>query len=160
LPAGELEEMRRGLVAEATRTEMDADPHPALFVFEQVDIVITGSDCAELLACHLLEVGGAGLVPQRTLEEFVIDLLLVDAAEPETNRARNVTHDLVHRPRDVSENHVGAYRHVAAADIEADTADRHVVLIRNHATNRLGIAEMPVGTQNAGDAAAHAHATL
>ena len=53
--------MGRALVAEAARAEVVADPHIAVLVLEQVDIVVAGADGAELRPRHLLEVTDAGI---------------------------------------------------------------------------------------------------
>jgi len=53
---------------------------------------------------------------------------------------------------------IEAHRHVAAADVEADARDRHVLLVGDHAADRLRIAEVAVGAEHAARDAADAHA--
>ena len=50
--------------------------------------------------------------------------------------------------------HIELHRHVAAGDVEADAADRDVLLVGDHAADRLRIAEVAVGAQHAADHAA------
>ena len=77
LAAGELEEDGRGLVAEAARAEVHADPDQALLVLEQVHVVVARSDGAELIPRHLLEVADRlDLLPERAVEQRVFDLLM------------------------------------------------------------------------------------
>src|SRR5437762_2713510 len=53
--------------------------------------------------------------------------------------------------------HVELNRHVAAGDVEADAAHRDVLVIGDHAADRLGIAEVAVGAQHAAHDAAVLH---
>ncbi len=53
--AGRLDEGGRSLMAEPARAEVNADPHEAVLVLEQIDVVIAGPDGAELVARHRLE---------------------------------------------------------------------------------------------------------
>src|SRR5207342_1973860 len=53
---------------------------------------------------------------------------------------------------------IEAHRHVAAADIEADPAHRDVLLIGDHASDRLRIAEVTVGAKHPAGDTAHRHA--
>jgi hypothetical protein len=46
--------MRGCLVPETTRAEVHAHPDAVLLVREDVDVVITAADCAELLRSRLL----------------------------------------------------------------------------------------------------------
>ena len=63
-----------------------------------------------------------------------------------------------HALADVLVLEVDARRHVAAADVEADARDRDMVLVGDHAADRLRIAEVAVGAQHAAGDAADAHA--
>src|ERR1700730_259300 len=56
LAAAKLEELGRGLMAKSARTEVHANPDPAIFVGEQVYIMVPRPDCPELITCHSLEV--------------------------------------------------------------------------------------------------------
>src|SRR4030095_8740540 len=101
LPAGLLDVVGRALVAESTRTEVDADPYIAVLVLEQVDIVVAGPHRAELRARHLLEMADAGVLPQRAVEDCVVDRLGVRAAEPEAHLLGDVLGDHRHARADV-----------------------------------------------------------
>ena len=59
---------------------------------------------------------------------------------------------------DLAERRVEAHRHVAAADVEADAGDADLLLVGDHAADRLRIAEMAVGADHAGDDVADRHA--
>src|SRR5262249_20114714 len=67
--ADEVEVVSRALMAEPARAEVDADPHVAVLVLEQVDVVVAGADRAELDARHLLEMADAGVLPQRAVKD-------------------------------------------------------------------------------------------
>src|SRR4029077_13928514 len=53
---------------------------------------------------------------------------------------------------------IEAHRHVATADVEADPAHRDVLLIGDHAPDRLRVAEMAVGAEHPADDTADRHA--
>src|SRR5262249_18431612 len=156
--AGLLDVVGRTFVAEAARAEVNADPYIAVLVLEQVDIVVARADSAELRARHLLEVTDAGILPQRTVEDFVVDRLRVGATKPEAHLLGDVVGDHRHTLADVLVLEVHTARHVAAADIEADARDRHMLLVGDHAADRLRIAEVAVGAEHAARNAADAHA--
>ena len=137
---------------------MDADPHIAVLVLEQVDIVIAGADGAELRPRHLLEMADAGVLPQWAVEDVVVDRLRVRAAEPEAHLLGDVVGDHRHALADVLVFEVHPRRHVAAADVKADARDRDVLLVGDHAADRLRVAEVAIGAQNAAGDAADAHA--
>src|SRR5439155_25628155 len=158
LAAGLLDVVGRALVAEAARAEVSADPHMAVLVLEQVDIVVAGPDGAELRPRHLLEVTDPGVGPERAVEDGVVDRLRVGAAEPEAHRLGDVVGDDGNAFADVLVLEVDPRRHVAAADVEADARDRDVFLVGDDAADRLRIAEVAVGAEHAARNAADAHA--
>jgi hypothetical protein len=150
-PLRECEEARRGLVAEAARAEVHADPDPVvLLVAEQVDVVIPGADRAELLP------GEAGERALR-LEPGVPDLLdhrvVARAPVVAPDAERDPPEDLVHDPRqvvlDVGEGQVGARGLVAAGNVEADSGRGDVAAVGDHAADRHGVAEVAVGAEHA-----------
>src|SRR5215470_16808107 len=100
----------------------------------------------------------AGILPQRTVEDFVIDRLRVGAAEPEAHLLGDVVGDNWHALADVLVLEVDPRRHVAAADVEADARDRDMLLVGDDAADRLRIAEMAVSAEHAARNAADAHA--
>jgi hypothetical protein len=114
----------------------------------------------ELVARHALELSDLrNLLPQRAVEQFVLDLLGIAAPDPERDAPGDVGEDRPDRIGDRLVLDVEAHRHVAAADIEADAADRDVLLIGDHATDRLRIAEVAVGAEHAAGDTADRHAT-
>jgi hypothetical protein len=64
----------RDPVPEAARADVHTDPYQTSVVLKEIDIVVAGPDGAELIARHLLEVGDAGRIPERRVEQLVIDL--------------------------------------------------------------------------------------
>src|SRR5258708_31465651 len=84
LASSEADELGSGLVAEATRAEMHADPDPAVLILEQVDVVVSVTDRSELVARHALELADLrNFMPERAIEKLVLDLLRVGAPDPE-----------------------------------------------------------------------------
>ena len=159
LPSAQADELRRCLVAEPARSEMHADPDPAVLVLEQIDIVIARADRAELVTRHALEFPDLwNLVPKRAIEELVLDVLGVAPADSE----RDVLGDVgENRPDFVGDRvslHVEAHRHVAAADVEADAAHRYMLFVGDHTTDRLRITKVAVGAEHAAGDAADRHA--
>ena len=121
--------------------------------------MVARSDGAELAARHLLEMAGVGGAPGVVVvEQRVLDALRIDAADAEAHRAADVGEDAADPVVDRCARHVEAHRHVAAADVVADAADRDMLLIGDDAADRLRIAEVPVGAQHAADHAADTHA--
>ena len=51
----------------------------------------------------------------------------------------------------IAANRVEPHRHVAAADVEANTGNADLTLVGDHPTNRLGIAQVAVSADHAGD---------
>jgi hypothetical protein len=159
LAARLLEVLGRALMAEPARAEMHADPDEAVLVLEQVDIVVARSDGAELVARHRLEMARIGRAPRLVVvEQIMLDALRIDAADAEADVAADVGEDGPDPVVDRGALHVEANRHVAAADVVADAADRDMLLIGDHAADRLRVAQMPVGAQHAADHAADTHA--
>ena len=108
-------------MAEAARAEVDADPDDALFVGEQVDIVVAGADRPELFGGKVVQlalrrgVGGADGV-----QHGMVDRVVVAAPDAERDPVDDRVHDAREVGRDVVVPEVGANRLVAAADVVAD----------------------------------------
>ncbi len=88
----------------------------------------------------------------------MLDLLDVLPADAEGDHLGDVANDRRDGFADVIEAHVEPGGHVAATDVEADAGDRDLLLIGDHATDRLGVAEMAVGADHAGHDIADRHA--
>ena len=86
------------------------------------------------------------LLPERAVEQRVIDLLGVAAAETEADLGSDLVEQRTDTIRDPRFRHVELHRHVAAGDVEADAADGDVLLVGHHAADRVRVAEMAVGT--------------
>src|SRR5262249_22315919 len=140
----------RGLMAEPARSQVYADPDVVLVVAKEVDVVVARSDGAELRARHLLEGIDISRAPRLVIvEESMLDALVVLAAEPERDLAADVACDGRHARLDVVVDQIEARRHVAASNVEADAADRDVLLIRDDAAHRLGVSIVAVGAEDA-----------
>ncbi len=146
--AGNFQEVRGRPVAESTRTEVHADPDDAVFVGENIHVVVAAADCAELLVRHVFELADFTDVPRFVVEQVVIDLVLVRATDTERDVANHVVHDRGHLWFDVGFCGVGADGEVAARDVETDARDRYLVLIRDYAADWLGVALVSVGAEN------------
>src|SRR5262249_52321507 len=159
LAAGRLEVARGAGVPEATAAEMHTDPDEAVLVAPQVGIVGAPAPRAEL-ACCLLTIGlHVGLAPcVGVVEQCVLDTLVVAAAEPERDGLRDVLDDRSNAIGYGRKRHVEPHGHVAATDIEANAGDADLLLVSDYAADRLGIAEMSIGADDAGDGVADAHA--
>ena len=90
--------------------------------------------------------------PCRVVEEFVIDARLVRAAHAEGNVANDVVHDALDLWRNILRLRICADRKVAAGDVESDAGDGNLVLVGDDASDRLSIALVPIGAQDAADA--------
>jgi hypothetical protein len=66
---------------------MHTDPHEVGLVLEQIDVVVAGSDGAELMSRRLLEVGDTSSIPEGGVEQLVIDLYGIALAD-EADRGR------------------------------------------------------------------------
>ncbi len=140
---------------------MHADPEKTFLVLEQVDVMIARSHGAELVARHGFQAFDARRSPRRvSLEQRVLDLLGVGPAQPEADVARNILGDRADAILDLGLAHVEARGEVAAADVEAYAGDRDVVLVGDHAADRVRVAEMGVGAQHSGGHAADLHAAI
>src|SRR5882757_7616751 len=159
LAAGGLEVAGRAGVTEAAAAEVHADPDKARLVAQQVDIVVARSDGAELRHRLLPVRTHVGLAPRiGVVEQFMLDPLVVGASDAERDHVMHVLDDRANVAFDLAERRVEAHGHVAAADVEADAGDADLLLIGNHAADRLGIAQMPVSANHAGDRVADRHA--
>ena len=90
----------------------------------------------------------------------MIDLYGIALADAEADRAAYIVENGLGARRDVGVTRIQPDRHVAARDVEADTADGNVFLVGHHAADRMGVAEVAVGAQYAFHCAADRHAAL
>ena len=98
---------------------------------------------------HFLQLRHACGVPQIALKQRVIDLLRVAASDAEADMFGDILQDRRRLVLDVVKARVEAHRHVAAGNVKADTADRDVIRVADHAADRMRIAKMPVGAEHA-----------
>ena len=121
--------------------------------------MIAGSDGAELrdgllpIRLHVGFLPGVAVVEQRML-----DPLLVAAADAERDHAGHILDEDADLVGDRLVWRIQPYRHVAAADVEADAGDADLLLVGDDAADRLRVAEMAVGADHAGDDVADPHA--
>jgi hypothetical protein len=90
----------------------------------------------------------------------VIDLYGVALPDAEADRSTDIVEDGPGAWRQIRVAGVEPCSHVAARNIEADAADRDVVLVGDHAADGVSVTNVAVGAQNALDRAADGHATL
>ena len=90
----------------------------------------------------------------------MVDRHGVALADAEADRAPDIVENGLGAWREVGVTRIEADGHVAARDVEADTADGNVFLVGHHAADRMGVAEVAVGTQHALHGAADRHAAL
>src|SRR5262245_55279631 len=105
---------------------------------DRVDIVVAGPNRSELCERLLAILTHVGLAPRVAIvEQFVLDALLVGTADTERNRAGDIADDGPNPILDCREWRVESYRHVAAADVEADARDADLLLVGDDTTDRL-----------------------
>src|SRR5229473_3321524 len=122
LAAGGLEIARRARMAEPAAAEVDADPEVPGLVAHEVDVVVSGSDGAELRHRFLPVLAHVRLTPSvAVVEQFMLDALVVRPADAKGNDLLHVPDDLPYPTLDRAEGGIEPHGHVAAADIEADT---------------------------------------
>ena len=98
------------------------------------------------------------LPPVGIIEQFMVNALIVGAPYAERDRLSDVPcdrHDIV---SDRYERDVEPNGHVPAGDVEAHPGNADLLLVGDHAADRLRIAEVAVGTENAADHVSHCHA--
>src|SRR5262249_40492083 len=157
--AGRFEIPGRARVPESAATEMNADPDEAILIAQEIDVVIPGSDGAELrrrllaIWFHVRCRPGFGIV-----EELVVDLLFVGATDAKRNRAGHVVDNFANAVLDRVKGRIETDGHVSAADVEANAGNADLLLVGNDATDRLCVTEMAIGAHDAGDDVADRHA--
>ena len=159
----EREKAGRRLVAEAARAEVNADPDAVVLVRHQVDVVVARADRAELRLRDLRELPlGREVGAADPVEHRVVRALLRRDAHAERDPAR----DLAHQRLDAAERlevvplQIGADGLVAAADVVAHARRRHIALVGDAAADRLAVAGVVIGAENAELGVAGLHAAL
>ncbi|CCE07269.1 hypothetical protein BRAS3843_2020030 [Bradyrhizobium sp. STM 3843] len=146
-------------MAETTAAEMHADPDEAGLIAHQIDIVVARTHRAELSDGLLPVLAHVGLAPGiGVVEQLMLDALCILAADAEGDHLGDILGDRTDLVLDLTELSIETHGHVAAADVEADAGDADLLLIGDHAADRLGIAEMAVGADHAGHGVADRHA--
>src|SRR2546423_4777779 len=87
--------MRGRFMAKPTRSKMDADPNPVLFVRENVDIMIAAADGTELFGGDRLQIAERFYFPRRIVKKFMFNSRFTFASNAERNVVNHVVHDLV-----------------------------------------------------------------
>src|SRR5258708_1640430 len=122
LAAGGLEIASRARMAEPAAAEVDADPDVPGLVAHEVDVVVSGSDGAELRHRLLPVLAHVRLTPSvGVVEQFMLDALVVRPADAKGNDLLHVPDDLTYPTLDRAEGGIKPHGHVAATDIEANT---------------------------------------
>src|SRR6185436_13716273 len=150
LPALQREKSGRGLVAEAARAEVDADPEPAVrAILEQVHVMVAAADGAEL---RLRQREQRSLLRDRAVRDGIEDRrvanrLVVLAAHAERDRAPDLVHHAAHV--EVRGGEIRSHRAVAARDVVADARGHDDRLRGEDAADRHRIALVVVGAEHA-----------
>jgi len=122
--------------------------------FEHVHVVIPGAHGSELARGFALQLPHKRDVPARMrvlLQQRVFDRMIgVAPAHPERNVPGNLFGEGGHEPLiQIGHPQVRSHGVVAAGDIETYPGNRDAVVVGNYAADRLGVAQMTVGAENA-----------
>src|SRR3712207_5330259 len=122
---------------QSTAAKVDADADPALFVLEQVHVVIATPDRAKLLARLLLQLANLfNISPGWVVEERVVSNLAARPADAEDNGAGNVVHHLLDIRTQIDSTNVSTGGFIAARDIVAHPAGRDRTAIGHNTADR------------------------
>ena len=135
-------------MAESAGTEVHADPDMIRLIDEDVHVMVTAPDRAELRFRHRLQVLERHLGPERILKELVVHALLAMASDAEGDVIDNVIHDGVDARQDVRGHGIRADRQVSASDIEPDAADGDQARVGHDSADGLGVPLMAVRAQH------------
>ena len=126
---------------------MDPDPDPAAFVLHQVDVVVAGSNGAELVGGVLGELALRLEISRCDLVEHRVIGALGRGRPSERDPARDLAHDPLDPAErlEVSPGELGARRLVAAADVVSDAGRRDVALVGDRAADRLAVPRVVIG---------------
>jgi len=142
LAARSLEVAGRTGVTKAAAAEVNADPDKAVFIAHQVDVMVAGSDGAELRDGLLPIRPHVGFAPGIiVVEQLVFGPLLVGAPNAKGNGLVHVLDDHADIAFDLAERRIEAYGHVATADVEPNAGNADLLFICDYAANRLGCPE-------------------
>src|SRR5207237_6459987 len=145
------------------RAEVHADPDPALLVLHQVHVMVARTDGAELRRRQLRELA---LRRKVGVADAIEHLVVGSLGRGHTHAERDPPRDLVHDRLDtatgveVVARQLRPRRLVAAADVVADARRRDVALVGDAAADRLAVAGVVVGTEDAELGVAGLHAPL
>src|SRR5262249_19440378 len=127
---------------------MHTNPDAVLFVGENINVMISSADGAELIARRLLKSRHRGHPPRFIVEQFVIDSCFRFSPDAKGNVAHDVVHDRFDFRPYVTAPGVSKNGEIAAGDIEADTGKRNFVFVGDNATDRLRITLVAVRAKN------------
>ena len=114
------EEARGRLVTKASASEMDAYPEPSVLVGEQIDVVVSGADRAQLPRRKIAQLALRGkLSVPDCIEYGMLDRLVVHAPDAEGDTPDDLFHDRAHL--EIARAQVGLGRLVTACDVVADS---------------------------------------
>jgi hypothetical protein len=123
------------------------NPHAILFVCEQVNIVIAAAHGAELVTRQFLERRNRLQLPCHIIEQSVVYLFVVLAANAEADDRPNVVHDRGNARTQLRAGHIYTNGLVSAADVVADTCRTNRILVCHHSPDRHTVTDVVVGHQ-------------
>src|SRR5262249_18516001 len=133
-------------------------PDAVLLVGEQIHVVISGADRAQLLSGHFLEWRHGTGLPRIAFEQRMVDTFVVAAADAEADGAPDIVHDALDGFAKLFAGHVNADGFVAAGDVIADAGGADGVLVGDDAADGHSVALVVVGHE--GDSVGGAGAGL
>jgi hypothetical protein len=147
LCSGFFQEPRGGFVSQSAGAEVHADPHAVLFIGEEIDVVISAANRAQLLASHFLERCNGFAFPGSAIKQGVIDPFCVAASHAEANRVPDLVHDFLDGGAKGGSRHVEQNGFVATGDIVANAAGTDGVSIGDDSADGHGVTLVVVGHQ-------------
>jgi hypothetical protein len=123
------------------------NPHEILFVCEQVNIVIAAAHGAELVTRQFLERRNRLQLPCHIIEQSVVYLFVVLAANAEADDRPNVVHDRGNARTQLRAGHIYTNGLVSAADVVADTGRTDRILVCHYSADRHTVANVVIGHQ-------------
>ena len=124
-----LQEPRCDFVTQSAGTEVYANPHAVLLVSEEIDVMISGPYCAELLTSHLLERRSRLRLPRIAFEQRMFHAFVVSAAHAKADRVPHVVHNALDVCAQFLTWQVYEDSFIAARDIVANTRRADGVLV-------------------------------
>ena len=152
------EKPARGFVSETARAEVNANPHPLLFVHQNIHVMVAAADGAELLAGHGFQRAHRVQLPGVVVKQFVVHRHAIFLADAEGEVFKNGVHNAANIAAHIGGLCIGQNGLVATSNVKADTGRADLVAVGHHAADGHGVALVVIGHQR--HARSRARATL